>query len=130
MRLCKNKEKKVKRLISIILVLSSFFLINLTFAEDYLYPVKVGKTKKTQANIKTTPWYYLDWTQGNVDFYLSVGGAGDIFAAAFFTQLAHYGDPVRAAEMAVIVASDSISRTGLLSAPNPDTLYEILRKVQ
>jgi hypothetical protein len=57
-------------------------------------------------------------------------GAGDIFAAAFFTQLAHHRDPIKAAEMAVIVASDSISRTGLPSAPNPDTLYEILRKVQ
>ncbi|MFN2145393.1 MAG: PfkB family carbohydrate kinase [Anaerolineales bacterium] len=57
-------------------------------------------------------------------------GAGDIFAAAFFTQLAYYGDPVHAAEIAVIVASDSITRTGLHSAPNPDTLYEILRKVQ
>ncbi|MBN2043886.1 MAG: hypothetical protein JW757_02600 [Anaerolineales bacterium] len=57
-------------------------------------------------------------------------GAGDIFAAAFFTQLAYHGDPQKAGEMAVIVASDSITRSGLHSVPNPDTLYQILRKVQ
>jgi sugar/nucleoside kinase (ribokinase family) len=57
-------------------------------------------------------------------------GAGDIFAAAFFSQLAHYGDPQKAGELAVLVASDSITRSGLHSVPNPDTLYQILRKVQ
>ena len=40
-------------------------------------------------------------------------GAGDIFAAVFFTQLTHFGDPLQAAQFAVQVASDSVTRIGL-----------------
>lgn len=56
-------------------------------------------------------------------------GAGDIFAAAFFTQLSNFSDPVRAAEVAVAIASDSITRPGLSAAPNYDRVTDILRKV-
>ena len=57
-------------------------------------------------------------------------GAGDIFAAVFFAQLTHLRDPFKAGELAVHVASDSITRPGILAAPDEDTLYELLRKVQ
>lgn len=56
-------------------------------------------------------------------------GAGDIFAATFFSQLTHQGDPLRAAELAVQVASDSIQRSGMDGAPDEDILYDMLRKV-
>ena len=57
-------------------------------------------------------------------------GAGDIFAAVFFTQLSHFGDPVKAGELAVHIASDSVKRTGLASAPTEEILYQITKEVQ
>lgn len=57
-------------------------------------------------------------------------GAGDIFAAIFFTQLTHFGDPVKAGELAVQIASDSVKRTGLDSAPTDETLYQLTKEVQ
>ena len=57
-------------------------------------------------------------------------GAGDIFAAVFFTQLSHTRDPHHSAELAVQIASDSITRPGLSGVPNDETLYDMLRKVQ
>ena len=56
-------------------------------------------------------------------------GAGDIFAAVFFTQFSHHGDPVHAAEMAVQIASDSVTRIGLAGAPTEDILYQLSKEV-
>lgn len=61
---------------------------------------------------------------------LDATGAGDIFAAVFFTQLSHFGDPVHAAEMAVQIASDSVTRVGLASAPDDEILYQLSKGVQ
>jgi sugar/nucleoside kinase (ribokinase family) len=44
-------------------------------------------------------------------------GAGDIFAAIFFSRLHALGDPWSAAETAVGLASASVTRTGLDGAP-------------
>ena len=56
-------------------------------------------------------------------------GAGDIFAATFFTQYTHPGDPRQAAEFAIRVASNSIKRPGLSAAPTEDTLYQLSEEV-
>lgn len=56
-------------------------------------------------------------------------GAGDIFAAIFFSQLTHNGDPIRAGELAVQVASDSVKRTGLDGTPTEETLYQLAKEV-
>lgn len=61
---------------------------------------------------------------------LDATGAGDIFAAVFFTQMSHFHDPVSAAEMAVQIASDSITRQGLASAPDEEILYQLSKGVQ
>ncbi len=55
-------------------------------------------------------------------------GAGDIFAAVFFSQLTHVGDPIKAGELAVQVASDSIKRRGLDGAPTEETLYQLAQE--
>jgi sugar/nucleoside kinase (ribokinase family) len=53
-------------------------------------------------------------------------GAGDIFAAAFFTRL-HFGDtPLAAGSFATRVASLSVQRSGLASTPTPDELYDLM----
>lgn len=53
-------------------------------------------------------------------------GAGDIFAAAFFTRL-HFGDtPLAAGTFATRVASLSVQRSGLASTPTPDELYDLM----
>lgn len=53
-------------------------------------------------------------------------GAGDIFAAAFFTRL-HFGDEaVEAARFATQVAAHSVERVGLESIPTPDELYDFM----
>lgn len=56
-------------------------------------------------------------------------GAGDIFATVFFTQLTYNSDPHHAAEFAIRVASDSVSRPGLSGAPTEDTLYQLSKEV-
>lgn len=61
---------------------------------------------------------------------LDATGAGDIFAAVFFTQMSHFHDPVTAAEMAVRIASDSITRAGLAGAPDDEILYQLSKGVQ
>lgn len=51
-------------------------------------------------------------------------GAGDIFAAVFFTSLAQGVEPWRSAQLANALAAISVTRTGLESVPTP---AEILR---
>jgi sugar/nucleoside kinase (ribokinase family) len=46
-------------------------------------------------------------------------GAGDIFAAAFFTQMRSAHDPIAAARFANCIASKSVTRRGLSSVPTP-----------
>lgn len=53
-------------------------------------------------------------------------GAGDIFAAAFFTQLCACGDAASAARFANCIAARSVTRHGLMGIPEPDDL-EICR---
>ena len=47
-------------------------------------------------------------------------GAGDIFAAVFFDRLERTSDPWASAEMAVNIASNSVTRKGLAGVPNSD----------
>ena len=44
-------------------------------------------------------------------------GAGDIFAAAFFARLKETNDPLVSARFATVLASDSVTRSGLESIP-------------
>jgi len=46
-------------------------------------------------------------------------GAGDVFAAAFFTRLSSTRDPWEAARFATIIASRSVTRVGLNGIPTP-----------
>ncbi|NOH12602.1 MAG: ribokinase [Chloroflexi bacterium] len=55
-------------------------------------------------------------------------GAGDIFAAAFFTRLHATKDPVDAAEFANQIAAHSVTRRGLDSAPTQDEIYDLMPK--
>jgi sugar/nucleoside kinase (ribokinase family) len=50
-------------------------------------------------------------------------GAGDIFAAAFFTQLYRNAEPLEAARFAVHLATASIGRPGLDGVPTEDEVY-------
>jgi sugar/nucleoside kinase (ribokinase family) len=49
-------------------------------------------------------------------------GAGDIFAAAFFTRLHSTRDPWEAARFATNLSSFSVTRTGLASIPKPEEI--------
>jgi hypothetical protein len=49
-------------------------------------------------------------------------GAGDIFAAAFFTSLFQSKDPWEAAKKAVAIASASVSRVGIKGVPTPEEM--------
>ncbi len=59
-------------------------------------------------------------------------GAGDIFATSFFVRLHQTRDPWEAARFATLIASQSVTRRGLKSAPSPDeiktSLVEVLPK--
>jgi sugar/nucleoside kinase (ribokinase family) len=50
-------------------------------------------------------------------------GAGDVFAAAFFTQLSRNADPLEAARFAVRLGTASIARPGLEGAPTDGEIY-------
>jgi hypothetical protein len=58
-------------------------------------------------------------------------GAGDIFAAAFFSRLYHTRDPWEAARFATQLAAYSVTRSGLDSIPSAqeisDSMIEVLR---
>jgi sugar/nucleoside kinase (ribokinase family) len=51
-------------------------------------------------------------------------GAGDIFAASFAVRLLQTGDPLRAAQFATHLASDSVTRSGLNAIPARTTIQE------
>ena len=53
-------------------------------------------------------------------------GAGDLFAAAFFTRLKQTGSPLTAARFAICIAGKSITRHGLDSLPTPDEIQQCL----
>ncbi len=52
-------------------------------------------------------------------------GAGDIFAAAFFTALGRGDAPLAAAEFASQLAADSVTRAGLAGIPNSELPFEV-----
>lgn len=52
-------------------------------------------------------------------------GAGDIFSAAFFIKFNRERDPIKAVEFANQIASRSVTRKGLASAPTSEDLYDI-----
>ena len=56
-------------------------------------------------------------------------GAGDVFAAAFFTRLLHTRDPWEAARFATLVASYSVTRVGLDGIPAQDEIEASLTEV-
>lgn len=56
-------------------------------------------------------------------------GAGDVFAAAFFVRYFDTQDPLDAVNYANRVAADSVTRTGLASAPSREDLYNITIEV-
>lgn len=49
-------------------------------------------------------------------------GAGDIFATAFLAALWRFGNPLRAAHFATLLASDSVTRRGVDSLPQTATI--------
>jgi hypothetical protein len=51
-------------------------------------------------------------------------GAGDIFAAVFFLRLKETGNAWDAARMATVLASDSVTRTGLAGVPPREEILE------
>ncbi|MBN1426778.1 MAG: ribokinase [Anaerolineae bacterium] len=55
-------------------------------------------------------------------------GAGDVFAAAFFVRLKATNDPLAAARFATVLASDSVSRSGLESIPKSATIQAALKQ--
>jgi sugar/nucleoside kinase (ribokinase family) len=56
-------------------------------------------------------------------------GAGDIYAAAFFTRLYTTRDPWEAARFATQIATFSVTRSGLESIPTPEEIQESMVEV-
>ncbi len=56
-------------------------------------------------------------------------GAGDIFAAAFFTRLYLTRDPWESARFANQIAAASVTRRGLEGIPTPEEIQEYLVEV-
>ncbi len=81
----------------------------------------LGADIYTEGNIYTIPAPVVE--------VIDATGAGDIFAAVFFTQLSHFGDPVNAAKMAVHIASDSVTRPGLKGSPTDEIFYQVSKEV-
>ena len=67
--------------------------------------------------------------RGPVRIEVDATGAGDIFAAAFFTRLHSTRDPWEAARFATNLASFSVTRAGLAGIPNPDEIEESMVEV-
>jgi sugar/nucleoside kinase (ribokinase family) len=53
-------------------------------------------------------------------------GAGDIYATAFLSHLHTTGDPIKAAHFATQLASDSVTRSGISSVPDQETIANAL----
>lgn len=56
-------------------------------------------------------------------------GAGDVFAAAFFTRLFSTRDPWEAARFATLIASHSVTRAGLEGIPTPQEIEASMMEV-
>jgi len=56
-------------------------------------------------------------------------GAGDVFAAAFFTRFFSTRDPWEAARFATLIASHSVTRVGLSGIPTPQEIEASLMEV-
>jgi sugar/nucleoside kinase (ribokinase family) len=56
-------------------------------------------------------------------------GAGDVFAAAFFIRLLHTRDPWEATRFATLVATCSVTRTGLDGIATPREIEECLMEI-
>jgi sugar/nucleoside kinase (ribokinase family) len=56
-------------------------------------------------------------------------GAGDVFAAAFFTRLYATRDPWEAARFATLLASHSVARAGLDGIPTEQEIQSCLVEV-
>ncbi len=56
-------------------------------------------------------------------------GAGDVFAAAFFTRLFNTRDPWEAARFATLIASHSVTRVGLDGIPTPQEIEASMMEV-
>ena len=56
-------------------------------------------------------------------------GAGDVFAAAFFTRLFATRDPWEAARFATLIASHSVTRIGLNGMPTPQEIESSLLEI-
>lgn len=56
-------------------------------------------------------------------------GAGDIFATSFFCRLASTRDPWEAARFATLIASQSVTRRGLLGVPTPEEIRAAMVEV-
>lgn len=56
-------------------------------------------------------------------------GAGDVFAAAFFSRLYATRDPWEAARFATQLSAYSVTRIGLESVPLPEEIQECLAEV-
>lgn len=59
---------------------------------------------------------------------LDATGAGDIFAAAFFSRLHTLGDPWVATETAIHLATASVTRSGISGTPTSDEIQDALRR--
>jgi len=59
---------------------------------------------------------------------LDATGAGDIFAPVFFSRFHASGDPWHAAETAIRLATASVTRFGIASAPTPEEVRDALRR--
>ncbi|HUF37755.1 MAG TPA: PfkB family carbohydrate kinase [Anaerolineales bacterium] len=57
-------------------------------------------------------------------------GAGDIFAAVFFSHLSHHDDPLEAARFAVLLATASVRRRGLSGVPTESEIHEAAAALQ
>jgi len=92
--------------------------------DDELIEHMVGQTKilaVTEADAGCVLYWHGDRRRFRAPKMQEVDatGAGDIFAAAFFTRLFSTRDPWEAARFATLIASHSVTRVGLSGIPTP-----------
>ncbi len=73
---------------------------------------------------------FLTRIQAPEEIEIDSTGAGDIFAATFFTYLLRTGSPISSARMAVRLASASVRRNLLDSIPTETEIYQTVLDVQ